>query len=122
MLPKYSAHSDRYALLREYARERRRNMTLAETVLWQHIKNNQLGHKFLRQYIIGDYVVDFACKDDGLIIEVDGGYHFTESQQEEDIIRQHAIEQYGYHFMRFTNEEILFGIENVLAQIEKYFE
>ena len=69
MLPKYSAHSDRYALLRE-----------------------------------------------------NGGYHFTESQQEEDTIRQHTIEQYGYHFMRFTNEEILFGIENVLAQIEKYFE
>jgi very-short-patch-repair endonuclease len=36
--------------------------------------------------------------------------------------KQHTIEQYGYHFMRFTNEEILFDTENVLAQIEKYFE
>ena len=96
-------------------------MTLAENILWQHIRNNQLGHKFLRQFIIGDYIVDFACKDDGLIIEVDGGYHIAGTQPEEDAIRQQTIEQYGYHFMRFTNEDILFDIENVLLQIEQYF-
>ncbi|MBQ7531594.1 MAG: DUF559 domain-containing protein [Paludibacteraceae bacterium] len=65
--------------------------------------------------MIGDYVVDFACKDDGLIIEVDGKYHLEGSQPEEDEIRQRTIERYGYHFMRFTNEEVLFDIENVLS-------
>ena len=97
-------------------------MTLAEDVLWQHIRKKQLGHKFLRQYVIGDYVVDFACIDDGLIIEVDGGYHLAGNQQEEDAIRQQYIEQMGFHVMRFTNEEVLFDIENVLTQIENYFE
>lgn len=84
MLPKYSAHPDRYISLRDFAREKRKDMTLAEDVLWQHIRKKQLGHKFLRQYVIGDYVVDFACIDDGLIIEVDGGYHLAGNQQEED--------------------------------------
>ena len=46
-------------------------MTLAESFLWQNLRANVLGHKFLRQHIIGDYIVDFVCRDDGLIIEVD---------------------------------------------------
>ena len=96
-------------------------MTLAEDVLWQRIRKKQLGHKFVRQYVIGDYVVDFACIDDGLIIEVDGGYHFAGDQPVEDAIRQRYIEQNGFHVMRFTNEEVLFDVENVLTQIEQFF-
>ena len=75
----------------------------------------------MRQYVIGDYVVDFACIDDGLIIEVDGGYHFIGDQPVEDAIRQRYIEQNGFHVMRFTNEEVLFDVENVLTQIEQFF-
>jgi Uncharacterized protein conserved in bacteria len=121
MLPKYSAHPDRYDSLRDFAREERKHMTLAENVLWQRIRKKRLGHKFVRQYVIGDYVVDFACIDDGLIIEVDGGYHFAGDQPVEDAIRQRYIEQNGFHVMRFTNEEVLFDVENVLTQIEQFF-
>lgn len=70
-----TAHPDRYALLKAFAKENQSNATLAEQVLWEELRSNQLGCKFLRQHIIGDYIVDFLCRQDGLIIEVDGVYH-----------------------------------------------
>lgn len=117
-----TASPDRYMLLKAFARENRKNMTEAERILWNELKNNGLGHRFLRQHIIGDYIVDFLCKDDGLIIEVDGGYHSEPRQIEEDEIRQRWLEGRGYHFLRFTNEEIFNELDNVLEEIENYFE
>ncbi|MBQ0119036.1 MAG: endonuclease domain-containing protein [Bacteroidales bacterium] len=122
MLHKYSTSPDRYMLLREYARENRANMTEAERVLWNRINNRQLGHQFLRQYPIFDYIVDFICRDDGLIIEVDGAYHCERQQMEDDANRQCVLESYGYHFLRFTNEEVMFDTDNVIQKIEQYFE
>ena len=93
-------------------------MTLAEQVLWEELKRNQTGHRFLRQYIIGDYIVDFLCKDDGLIIEVDGGYHAEKDQREDDAIRTQILENMGFCVMRFTNEEVLYNTENTIQEIE----
>ena len=76
-----TASPDRYELLKEYARENRKNMTLAESFLWQNLRANALDHKFLRQHVIGDYIVDFVCRDDGLVIELDGAYHAEREQQ-----------------------------------------
>ena len=112
---------DRYALLLEYARENRKNATLAEQVLWEHLRNGALGVEFLRQHIIGDYIADFVSRHEGLIIEVDGGYHLERRQQEDDAAREKDLEQMGFHVMRFTNEEVLYDINNVLQQIEEYF-
>lgn len=108
---------DRYALLKEFARENRKHATAAEDVLWQHIKGNKLGHKFFRQHIVLDYIVDFICQDDGLIIEVDGGYHAERQQQEDDMVRQKRLENMGYQVIRFTNEEVLFEIEQTIETI-----
>lgn len=105
-------------LLKEYARENRKNMTLAESFLWQNLRANVLGHKFLRQHIIGDYIVDFVCRDDGLIIEVDGAYHAEREQMMDDEIRTHNLESMGFRVIRFTNEEVLYDIESVIAEIE----
>ena len=116
-----TASPDRYELLRSFARENRKNMTLAECVLWEAIRNGNLGHKFLRQHIIGDYIVDFLCRDNGLIIEVDGGYHSERTQQDSDEVRAAWLESQGYSVIRFTNEEILQDIENVLKEIESFF-
>ena len=69
------ASPDRYGLLKAYARENRKNATLAESVLWEQLRGNIQGVKFLRQHVIGDYIVDFVSRSGGLIIEVDGGYH-----------------------------------------------
>ena len=113
---------DRYAILRAYARENRKNATLAEDYLWEHLRNGALGTDFLRQHIIGDYIVDFVSRHDGLVIEVDGGYHAEQQQQEDDAVRERDLEQMGFHVMRFSNKEVLYDTDNVLSQIESYFE
>ena len=70
-----TANPDRYELLKTFAMENRQFMTEAERALWMRLRGNALGHKFLRQHIIGDYIVDFLCRDAQVVIEVDGGYH-----------------------------------------------
>ena len=115
-----TASPDRYGLLKAFARENRQNMTLAESVLWDSLRTGSIeGHGFLRQYIIGDYIVDFLCRDNGLIIEVDGGYHSEPRQANEDEQRTEWLESRGYHVLRFTNDEVLYNLDNVLNEIEQ---
>ena len=116
-----TAAPDRYGLLKAFARENRKNATLAEQVLWEHLRVGVVGNKFLRQHVIGDYIADFVSRSGGLIIEVDGGYHSEPRQQEDDALREKELEKLGYHIIRFSNEEVLNDIENVLEQIEHYF-
>ena len=116
-----TASPDRYGLLKVFARENRKNATLAESVLWEHLREGVSGERFLRQHIIGDYIADFVSRHGGLIIEVDGGYHSEPRQQEDDELREEYLEKRGYHIIRFTNEEVLYNIDNVLETIEKYF-
>lgn len=122
MLTFDEASPDRYGMMKLWAHQNRLNMTDAESFLWEHLRCSFLGHRFLRQYIIGDYIVDFVCRDQGLIIEVDGAYHCEPRQVEDDAIRQKWLESKGYHVMRFTNEGVLFTIEDVLYEITEYFE
>ena len=117
----HCASPDRYKLLKEYAKENRRNMTLAESVLWEQLRSLDVGTRFNRQFIIGDYIVDFVSQRGGLVIEVDGGYHAERQQAEDDAVREKNLEQMGFHVMRFTNEEVLYDIDNVITQIENYF-
>ena len=117
-----TAHPDIYPLLKENARKNRKNMTMAEHLLWEALRKKRMeGHPVLRQHIIGDYIVDFLSRDDGLIIEVDGGYHSEPRQQEYDSQRADWLEQQGYHILRFSNEEVMNDIENVIKTIELYF-
>ena len=90
-------------------------------MLWDCLRNNSLGIKFLRQHVIGDYIVDFVSMRDGLVIEVDGGYHSEPRQQENDQLREEKLERMGYHIIRFNNEEVLYETEKVVEQIIDYF-
>jgi very-short-patch-repair endonuclease len=116
-----TASPDRYGLLKAYARENRKNATLAESMMWELLRKNRLGIRFLRQHIIGDYIVDFVSRESRLIIEVDGGYHSEPRQQEDDKLREQDLERWGYHVIRFTNEEVINIPENVTGQILDYF-
>ena len=116
------ASPDRYGLLKEYARENRNNMTLGEKALWSSLRHKFLGHRFYRQYIIADYIVDFLCHEGGVIIEVDGGYHSEPRQAEDDELRTQRLEQLGFHVLRFSNEEILENIEDVEDRILEFIE
>ena len=106
-----------YKLLKEKAKEMRMKPTHAEETMWELLRKHKIGEHFRRQHIIGDYIVDFVCLNKRLIIEVDGGYHFTPEQQEEDAIRESALKRYGFTILRFTNDEVLVEYENVIQSI-----
>ena len=109
-----------YGMLKMYARENRKNMTDAEASLWDAIKDRALGVKFLRQHIIGQYIVDFVSLEKALVIEVDGGYHSEPHQIADDQERQRWLEQHGFRVIRFTNEEVVFNIKSTINLIRSY--
>ena len=109
-----------YGLLKQYAAEMRRFPTEAESVLWNYLKGNALGMGFKRQCVIMDYIADFYCPEKELIIEVDGGYHRYPVQEELDELRTKRLNSVGYKVIRFTNEQVMFDIDNVVEQIDKH--
>ena len=78
-----------------------------------------LKERCLRQHIIGDYIVDFLFRKSKVIVEIDGGYHFTEKQQTDDAVRTDWLEQHGYKVIRFTNEQVLCDTDNVINELRK---
>ena len=111
-----------YALLKDWAKGMRSNPTEAEAILRYYMRANNLGYKFLFQYIIGQFIVDFFCPDCKLIIEVDGGYHSEPVQEIDDKTRTQMLEELGYRVIRFTNEQILYDIDNVVNEIKTYLQ
>ena len=105
-------------MLKQYARENRKYMTDAEKMLWEELRLEQLGVKFQRQYIIKDYIVDFVCLENNLIIEVDGVYHFEPKQQILDEYRQSDLKGLGFKVLRFSNEEIMCNMNDVIDKIK----
>jgi len=102
------------------ARENRKNPTEAEDVLWQEVRNSNLGYKIRRQHYIGNFIADFVCLEKKLIIEVDGGYHDEKEQVELDEQRTLELEQkHLYKVIRFANEEVLNDIKSVLSKIKE---
>lgn len=111
-----TAASDRYELLKEFARENRKNQTDAERWLWNYLRES-LETKILRQHIIGDYIVDFLLPYYQLVIEVDGGYHAERTQQEDDMLRSEILNGLGFYVVRFTNEQVLMDTDYVVERI-----
>ena len=112
-----TASPDRYLLLKELADRNKQYPTEAEGCLWNYLSGKQLGVKFNRQHIIGDYIVDFVCLEKQLIIEVDGDYHYEEEQIEADFDRTIALSRMGFQVIRFDNEMVLSHIDEVLDKI-----
>jgi very-short-patch-repair endonuclease len=113
------ASPDRYKLLKVYAKKNKQFATEAESLIWQYIRNNGLGVKFNRQYVIYDYIVDFVCLEKKLVVEVDGGYHSEYEQMQKDEHRTEELEAMGFNVIRFANEEIFANIEGVLNKIRE---
>jgi len=107
-----------YGLLKEYAKEMRSQPTEAEAMLWNALSGKSLdGFKFRRQHIIGEFIADFICLKQNLIVEVDGGIHQLPENKMSDIERTTWLEGQGYRVIRFTNDQVLGNIENVLEEI-----
>ena len=107
-----------YELLKENAKNNRKNMTEAESAFWSMVQGSALGERCLRQHIIGCYIVDFLFRKSKVVVELDGGYHFTEEQQKEDGVRQEWLEHIGYKVIRFANEQVLCDPDNTLNKIK----
>ncbi|RTY71602.1 DUF559 domain-containing protein [Flavobacterium sp. LS1P28] len=103
------------------AKKLRDNATEAEEKLWLAVKNYQIeGFKFRRQHPLSFYVADFYCHALKLVIEIDGGYHLTEEQQLLDEERTKHIEFQGLKVIRFTNEEVLAQLPEVIDKIKAF--
>ena len=103
---------------RDFARQLRRNMSDAEQKLWQCLRCRQLaGCRFRRQHPVGPYIVDFACLERHLLIEVDGGQH---NESRTDARRDVLLRNKGFAILRFWNNDVLENLEGVCDVILRH--
>jgi very-short-patch-repair endonuclease len=103
---------------RQRAKELRKNMTPEEKLLWHELRTNKLdGWHFRRQQVIDGFIVDFYCHAVSLIVEVDGGIH--ETQKEQDAERDAHLISRGFRILRVTNDEVNNDLQGVLQKILK---
>ena len=96
------------------ARNLRKNLTSQEKTLWNLVKNRQINNrKFRRQVPIGNYIVDFLCKEKSLVIELDGGQHNQLINIDYDNKRTEYLESCGYKVIRFWNNDVDNNLEGV---------
>ncbi|HEY8688679.1 MAG TPA: DUF559 domain-containing protein [Chitinophagaceae bacterium] len=119
LVPKYSVAG---ILQFENAKRMRKEHTEAENILWQQLRNDQLGVKFRRQHPIDSYIVDFISLQQKLIIEIDGGYHETEDQKLLDDERTKILNDIGFNIIRFKNKEVTNSIDTVLQKIKNHLQ
>jgi very-short-patch-repair endonuclease len=106
--------------LASHAKQLRKSSTEAERVLWHSLRARQIeGLKFRRQQPIGGHIVDFACLEKALVIEVDGGQHGEDAQAEKDGARDRWLESEGFTVLRFWNHDVLSNTEGVLETIRR---
>lgn len=97
------------------ARRLRRDATDAERRLWLRLRDRGLGAKFRRQQVLGRFVVDFACLEHRLVVELDGGQH---AESAADRGRDAWLATQGFRVLRFWNPEVMANIDGVLAVIQ----
>ena len=104
--------------LTKTAKKLRKKATLVETILWGQLRAKQIeGLKFRRQQPIGGLIVDFACFEKKLIIELDGGQHAQASEKDRE--RDKNLSEKGYIVLRFWNNEVLENLEGVMEVVRR---
>jgi very-short-patch-repair endonuclease len=93
----------------------RNRSTLPEKILWRELRESRLGFKFIRQYSIDNYVVDFYCPNKRLAIEIEGKIHLKTIEY--DKYRSEYIKAFGIKILRFSNEEIYGNLKKVVCSI-----
>ncbi len=105
----------------EFARKLRKELTEAELLLWKKLRDRKLGGaKFRRQHPMKQFVLDFYCASKKLAVEIDGAIHNTKEAREYDENRTFELEEIGIRIIRFSNDQILNDIEQVLNQIREF--
>ena len=104
--------------LKHYSRELRKSMTDAESLLWSKIRGRQLNsHQFYRQKIIANYIADFYCPKAKLVIELDGGQHYSSDGKEKDAARDAFMAGIGLRVLRFSDRDVFENLNGVLEKI-----
>jgi very-short-patch-repair endonuclease len=107
--------------LKDTRRTLRNNLTSAEATLWKYLSRQQLeGKKFRRQHSIENYIVDFYCASEKLIIELDGGIHENLGQSNADFDRDSRLTELGFLVLRFENVLVFSQIDTVLERIKEH--
>ena len=98
------------------AKELRKGMTPEERMIWGRVRANRLhGLSIRRQQIIDGFIVDFFCNEASVVIEIDGPIH--ETQEDYDLKRDNILGQRGLKVLRFTNDEVRVGLDDVISRI-----
>lgn len=93
-------------------------MTDAEKHLWKHIRKLQLGSfRFVRQFSIGNFILDFYCPKKRLAIEIDGGQHNEQKKKLYDRKKDKILKEQNIKVLRFWNNDVLNKTESVLEKI-----
>ena len=104
----------------EKRKDLRKEQTDAERKLWRQLRSKRMkGYKFYRQYGIGPYIADFYCAEIRIVIEVDGGQHYSEEGMENDEKRSKFLTGLGIRTIRFSNLDVLKNMEGVVGCIWK---
>jgi very-short-patch-repair endonuclease len=104
--------------VRANARALRKNSTDAERALWSEVRDHRLnGAGFRRQVPIGNYIADFVCHAAKLVIELDGGQHFSDQAEKKDAARTTVIKANGFQVIRFSNHDVMTNRAGVLETI-----
>ena len=93
-------------------------MTDAEKLLWQYLRNRQMGGiKFRRQHPVDKFILDFYSHECKLAIELDGGQHLNDEHFQYDKLHTELLNQQGIKVMRFYNNDVLTNINGVLETL-----
>jgi very-short-patch-repair endonuclease len=103
--------------LLDSARSLRKNLTVAERMLWRGFFKN-FKYRVLRQRPIDNFIVDFYCPKMKLVIEIDGATHFTEEGKGLDQERTGILEAYGLRVIRFSNQDVIEHFSHVCETID----
>lgn len=108
-------------ILRGRRRDLRNNQTEEEKILWSKLKNSQIKKlKFVRQYSVGPYILDFYCPKLRLAIELDGNHHKEKEAEQYDQDRNDYLKSVGIKTIRFWNKDIYKDINRVLEKISAF--
>ena len=108
---------ERNPKLRSLSQQLRKNQTKEENLLWHNFLK-KYPMRFRRQYVIGNYIVDFYCHQARVVVELDGSQHYDPTQQEKDRQRTAYLQGQGLTVLRFTNLEVTRQFSSVCQTID----
>ena len=111
-------HKEAIGKLYQYGRELRQELTEAEKLLWEELRNRKFnGLKFRRQHPLDKFIVDFYCNEKKIVLELDGGVHNEKINKEYDEARTAMLAGLNIIVLRFKNEEVINDMQGVLKKI-----